>query len=67
MKPRSATTSYDMYFRASRSKTRRVHPQKKRLQRAHTRKVPLSRIFDIPDEQMSEPPVVPKDERKIWH
>ncbi len=66
MKARSVATGYDIYFRASQSRIHRVHPQTRRVHKAHSKRAPLSRIFDIPDEQMSEPPVVPKDERKLW-
>ncbi len=66
MKPRSVATGFDIYFRASQSRVHRLHPSSKRTHKVRARKAPVTQIFDIPDEQMPEPPVVPKDERKIW-
>lgn len=57
-----------MYFRANATKSRKKAAGKRhRAVRAHTRMVRGARLFDTPDEQMSEPPVVPKEERRYWH
>jgi hypothetical protein len=67
MKEKPARTGYDMYFRASDKKTRKKSSARKRHAKAHTRRLHPSRVYNIPDEQMSEPPVVPKEERHYWH
>jgi hypothetical protein len=68
MKAKATHAGYDMYFRAKATKSHKKTAGKKhRTVRAHTRMVRGARLFDIPDEQMSEPPVVPKEERRYWH
>ena len=68
MKARTVSTGYDMYFRANQSRAhRKAAGSKHRTAKAHTKKIQDSIIFCTPDEQMSEPPVVPKDERRYWH
>jgi hypothetical protein len=68
MNAMEAKTGYDMYFRAHQPKAHKKAAGKRHhTAKVHTRRVHHSRIFNVPDEQMSEPPVVPKDERRYWH
>jgi len=68
MKAMGAGTGHDVGFRASASKThRKAGGRKHHTAKVHTRRIHYSRVFNTPDEQMSEPPVVPKDERRYWH
>ncbi len=66
MKGKQIGSGYDMYFRGSLRSQKAAH-HKKQHAREHTKRLRDARIFNIPDEQMAEPPVVPKDERKYWH
>jgi hypothetical protein len=68
MKAKATQAGYDMYIRANAAKSRkRATGKKRRAVKAHTRMISGARLFNIPDEQMSEPPVVPKEERRYWH
>ncbi len=67
MKAKTTHAGYDMYFRASAKTPKKAMVKRHRAARAHTRMITGARLFDIPDEQMSEPPVVPKEERRYWH
>lgn len=69
MKKHAAAPSFDIYFRASYQKTKkRSGMHKKRLVTARSkhRKKHAVGVWDIKDDEMPEPPVTPKDERKIW-
>ncbi|MEM2838512.1 MAG: hypothetical protein QW505_05825 [Thermoplasmata archaeon] len=65
-----SSSGFDIYFRSSlvraRKKTgaRKRHPIGARSAR-RARQAPV-RISDIGDDEMAEPSVTPKDERKIW-
>jgi hypothetical protein len=68
MKAKPTHAGHDMHARATATKSHRKAAGKKhRTARAHTRMITGARLFNIPDEQMSEPPVVPKEERRYWH
>lgn len=67
MKASKLSTGYDIYFRASLKPHRAAPTNKHHATKVHTRRVRDSKLFAIPDEQMSEPPVVPKEERRYWH
>lgn len=68
MKAKPTHAGHGTHFRANATKSHKKATGKKhRAVRAHTRMIRGARLFDIPDEQMPEPPVVPKEERRYWH
>lgn len=70
MKRTATALGFDIYFRSSyarhkkRSGTQKRHPAGAKGTRSG--QAIRVRISDIKDDEMSEPPVTPKDERKIW-
>lgn len=70
MKKPASAPRFDIYFRASYQKARKrsgvhkKHPIGARS--ARRRHLAPIRISEIKDDEMTEPPVTPKDERKIW-
>jgi len=68
MKTISAGTGYGRHMRAHVPRPhRKAEGVRHHAARVHTKRVKDKVVFHMPDEQMSEPPVVPKDERKYWH
>jgi|GEM_PF-2592554 hypothetical protein len=70
MKKPISSSGFDIYFRASYQRAKKRGSTHKRHQtgaRSHRReRIAQTRIADMKDDEMAEPPVTPKDERKIW-
>jgi hypothetical protein len=67
MKARGTGTSYGMQSHMAHHKAHKKTAKKHHAVKAHTRRIPYAKMFNIPDEQMSEPPVVPREVRRYWH
>ncbi len=66
MRDNTMGATHHVHFQA-RGRAHKVGSGRKHHAREHTKRLSASRMFNVPDEQMSEPPVTPKDERRYWH
>jgi len=65
-----SSSGFDIYFKSSYQKAKKrlgAHKRHPTGARSHRREhVVRARMADIKDDEMAEPSVTPRDERKIW-